>query len=131
MDCGLSTVDCRRSIVDSPQKLITDNRLHMANIPLEHFLIIAAALFVIGALIIITKKNVIVVLMGIELIFNAANINLVAFSQYDPELLKGNMFALFIIVIAAAEAAVALAIILKVYHHFKTANIDEIRDLKG
>lgn len=99
--------------------------------PLEHFLFIAAALFSIGMMIVITKKNVIVVLMGIELILNSANINLVAFSQYDGRLLQGNMFALFIIVIAAAEAAVALAIILKVYHHFRTANLDEINQLKG
>src|SRR5690349_2661957 len=100
-------------------------------IPLEHFLFIAAALFCIGMMIVTTKKNVIVVLMGIELILNSANINLVAFSQYDQQLLQGNMFALFVIVIAAAEAAVALAIILKVYHYFSTANIDEIDKLKG
>lgn len=100
-------------------------------IPLEHFLFIAALLFCIGLAIVITKKNVVVVLMGIELILNAANINLVAFSQYDQGLLKGNMFALFIIVIAAAEAAVALAIILNVYHHFRTANVDEVKELKG
>ena len=100
-------------------------------IPLEHFLFIAAALFCIGVAIVITKRNVIVVLMGIELILNAANINLVAFSQYDQDMLKGNMFALFIIVIATAEAAVALAIILKAYDYFKTANMDEIKDLKG
>jgi NADH:ubiquinone oxidoreductase subunit K len=100
-------------------------------VPLEHFLFISAALFCIGLAIVITKKNAIVILMGIELILNAANINLVAFSQYDQVSLKGNMFALFIIVIAAAEAAVALAIVLKVYHYFKTANIDEINELKG
>jgi len=99
--------------------------------PLEHFLFISASLFCIGMMIVITKKNVIVVLMGIELILNAANINLVAFSQYDGRLLQGNMFALFIIVVAAAEAAVALAIVLKVYHHFGTANLDEIDHLKG
>lgn len=100
-------------------------------VPLEHFLFIAAAMFCIGIAIVITKRNVIVILMGIELILNAANINLVAFSQYDPDRLKGNMFALFIIVIATAEAAVALAIILKAYDYFKTANLDEIKDLKG
>lgn len=100
-------------------------------IPLEHFLIISAILFCTGIAIVIMKRNVVVILMGIELILNAANINLVAFSQYDNTMLKGNMFALFIIVIAAAEAAVALAIILNVYHHFQTANIDEIKELKG
>jgi len=99
--------------------------------PLNLFLLTSAALFAIGIAIVITKRNAIMVLIGIELILNAANINLVAFGQYDPELLAGNMFALFIILVAAAEAAVALAIILKVYQYFKTANIDEINHLKG
>jgi NADH-quinone oxidoreductase subunit K len=98
---------------------------------LDHFLFIAAILFCIGVTIVITKKNAVVVLMGIELILNAANINLVAFSQYDQSMLRGNMFALFIIVVAAAEAAVALAIIIKAYHYFKTVNIDEVNELKG
>lgn len=100
-------------------------------IPLEHFLFISAALFCIGLAIVVMKKNAIVVLMGIELILNAANINLVAFSQYDPQMLRGNMFALFIIVVAAAEAAVALAIVFQVYRFYRTANIDEVKELKG
>ena len=100
-------------------------------IPLEHFLFVAAALFTLGVVIVITKRNVILVLMGVELILNAANVNLVAFSQYDSGMMRGNMFALFVIVIAAAETAVALAIILQMYHYFKTANIDEIKKLKG
>jgi NADH-quinone oxidoreductase subunit K len=97
---------------------------------LNHFLFVSAALFSIGLIIIITKRNAIVVLMGIELILNAANINLVAFSRYDQHL-QGQMFALFIIAIAACEAAVALAIIVKVYRYFKTVNLDEINKLKG
>jgi NADH:ubiquinone oxidoreductase subunit K len=68
--------------------------------------------------------------MGIELILNAANLNLVAFSRYDKGL-QGQMFALFIIAIAASEAAVALAIIVKVYRYFKTVNLDEVDKLKG
>ena len=100
-------------------------------IPLDYFLYIAAILFVTGLMIVIIKRNAIMVLMGIELILNAANINLIAFSRYDAELLAGNMFALFVIVVAAAEAAVALAIILKVYQQFNTANIDEVNQLKG
>lgn len=99
-------------------------------IPLEHFLFVSAALFCIGVAIIIIKRNAIVVLMGIELILNAANINLVAFSQHDPHRIQGQMFALFVIVVAAAEAAVALAIVLKVYQHFRTANVDEISSMK-
>jgi NADH-quinone oxidoreductase subunit K len=100
-------------------------------VPLDYFLYIAALLFVTGLMIVIIKRNAIMVLMGIELILNAANINLVAFSRQDPELLAGNMFALFVIVVAAAEASVALAIILKVYQQFQTANIDEVNELKG
>ncbi|MEO1053802.1 MAG: NADH-quinone oxidoreductase subunit NuoK [Bacteroidota bacterium] len=100
-------------------------------IPIEHYLILSALLFCIGVVAIITKKNVIVVLMGIELILNAANINLVAFSQYDHVQIQGQVLTLFVIVVAAAEAAVALAIILRVYAHYQSVNIDEIKDLKG
>lgn len=100
-------------------------------IPLEHYLFIGAALFCIGIVIIITKRNAIVVLMGIELILNAANINLVAFSNYDANLLQGQLFAMFVIVVAAAEAAVALAIVLKVYYYFQTVHLDKINELKG
>ena len=100
-------------------------------IPVEHYIIISAALFCIGIVAVITKKNAIVVLMGIELMLNAANINLVAFSQMDGGLLQGQFFALFVMVIAASEAAVGLAIILKVYNYYKTTALDEINELKG
>lgn len=100
-------------------------------IPIEHYLILSALLFCIGLIIVIIKKNAIVVLMGIELILNAANINLVAFSHYDPGLIQGQVFSLFAIVIAAAEAAVAMAIVFKVYNFYKTSNISEVDDLKG
>lgn len=95
-------------------------------IPLEHIILLSAALFSIGILAVITKRHAVVVLMGIELIFNAANLNLVAFSRYDPSLLQGQLFSLFVIVVAAAEAAVALAIVLRVYQYFKTANLNEV-----
>ena len=98
-------------------------------IPLEHYLVISAALFCIGVAIVITKKNIIIILVGIELILNAANINFVAFSQFDKEL-NGQVFALFVMIVAAAEAAVALAIIVQVYKHFKTSNLTEINKLK-
>ncbi len=103
----------------------------MASIPLEHLLLLSAALFCIGMLAIITKRHAIAVLMGIELIFNAANLNLLAFSQHDPRLLQGQVFALFVIVIAAAEAAIALAIILKVYQYFNTVNVNEVDTSRG
>lgn len=98
----------------------------LTQIPLEHILLLSAALFTIGVLAVITKRHAVVVLMGIELIFNAANLNLVAFSRHDPQLIQGQMFSLFVILVAAAEAAVALAIVLKVYQHFKTANLNQI-----
>jgi NADH:ubiquinone oxidoreductase subunit K len=99
-------------------------------IGVEKFLIVSAALFCIGMVIIMTKKNSIVVLMGIELILNAANINLVAFSRYDEQL-QGQMFALFVIVIAASEAAVALAIILNLYNYLKNPDPGNADQLKG
>lgn len=103
----------------------------MASVPLEHLLLLSAALFSIGVLTIVTKRHAVAVLMGIELIFNAANLNLIAFSQHDPNLLQGQVFALFVIVIAAAEAAVALAIVLKVYQYFNTVNVNEVDASQG
>ena len=100
-------------------------------IPLEYYLYIGAFLFCAGVVLVLTKRNAIVVLMGIELIFNAANINLVAFSQFDPQRLQGQVFTLFVVVIAAAEATIALAIVLKVYQRFKTIRLDELNELKG
>lgn len=94
-------------------------------------MILSACLFSIGLVIVIVKKNAIVVLMGIELILNAANINLVAFSRYDPALLQGQVFSLFVIVIAAAEAAVAMAIVFKVYNYYNTSNISKVDELRG
>ncbi len=101
----------------------------MEEIPLEHILLLSAVLFSLGILAVITKRHAVVVLMGIELIFNAANLNLVAFSRYDASLLQGQLFALFVMVVAAAEAAVALAIVLRVYRYFKTANLNQINHL--
>jgi len=98
-------------------------------IPIEHFLILAGLLFIIGLVIVITKKNAIMVLIGIELMLNGANLNLVTFSASDPNI-GGQMLALFVILIAAAEAAVALAIILNVYKYYRTSNVDEVNELK-
>lgn len=99
-------------------------------IPISHFLILSAILFCFGLTIVIIKKNAIVVLMGIELILNASNINLVAFSQFDGNNIQGQVFSLFVIVIAAAEAAVAMAIILKIYGYYQSVDLDEIEALK-
>lgn len=100
-------------------------------IPLEHFLLLSAFLFCIGLAIIIIKRHMVVVLMGIELILNAANLNLIAFSQYDPERIQGQFFALFVIIVAASEAAIALAIVIQVYRHFQTVNLDQVKELNG
>ncbi|GAA4428619.1 NADH-quinone oxidoreductase subunit NuoK [Pontibacter saemangeumensis] len=101
----------------------------MEEIPLEHILLLSAALFSLGVMAVITKRHAVVVLMGIELIFNAANLNLVAFSRYDATLMQGQLFSLFVMVVAAAEAAVALAIVLRVYQYFRTANLNQINQL--
>ncbi len=100
-------------------------------IGLSHFLVISAALFCLGIMAVLTRKNAVNVLMGVELILNSANINLVAFSKYSTGNLNGHIFAIFIIVVAAAEAAIALAIVLSMYRIMKTVNLDRADTLKG
>jgi NADH:ubiquinone oxidoreductase subunit K len=102
----------------------------MNHIPIHHYLLVGAALFCIGLAVAVTKRHFIGILLGIELMLNAVNINLVAFSRHDPERLSGQLFALFVIVVAAAEVTVALAIILRVYGQFKTVDPDEVSELK-
>ena len=97
---------------------------------IQNYLIIAALLFSIGLAVAVTKRNAILVLMGIELMLNAVNLNLIAFSQYDPDRLQGQMFALFVMVIAAAEITVALAITLKIYDYFKNIDLEATNELK-
>lgn len=98
---------------------------------LTHFLIVGAILFGLGLMAILSKRNVIMVLMGVELILNSANINLVAFSRFTELSLDGHMIGLFVIIMAAAEAAVALAIVLNIYNRFKSINLDDISLMKG
>jgi len=100
-------------------------------ITLTDYLIVSAALFCTGLFIILSKRNAIQVLIGIELMLNAANLNLVAFSKYDKINNGGQIFTLFSITLAAATTAVALAIILNVYRRYKTIDpgkIDELKD---
>jgi NADH:ubiquinone oxidoreductase subunit K len=99
-------------------------------IPIEHYIILSAALLVIGLMIIIVKRNAIMILAGVELILNAANVNLVGFSIHDPSL-TGQMMSLFVIVIAVAESAVALAIIYRIYRERGTSDMDELTELNG
>lgn len=99
-------------------------------ITLTDFMMVSAVLFCIGLFIIVSKKNAIQVLIGIELMLNAAILNLVAFGKYDRLNNSGQVFALFAIILAAATTAVALAIILNVYKQYKTINPDQIKRLK-
>jgi NADH-quinone oxidoreductase subunit K len=100
-------------------------------IGLGHYLVISAALFSLGIMAVLTRRNAVNVLMGIELILNSANINLVAFSRFSAGNLNGQVFAAFIIVIAAAEAAVGLAIVLSMYRLLKSVSLDKADSLKG
>ena len=88
-------------------------------------------LFSFGIYAVTTRRNAIAVLLGIELILNAANINFVAFARYGIFSMDGQIFALFIIIMAAAEAAVALAIVLNIYNNFRSINVDEASSLKN
>jgi len=100
------------------------------NVGLNHFLIVSTILFSFGIFGIVTRKNAVMVLMGIELVLNAANINFVAFARYGSFGYNGQVMALFVIVLAAAEAAIALAIVLNIYKTFTTVNVDEINRMK-
>lgn len=97
------------------------------------YLLLSALLFAIGLGGALARRNAIIVLIGIELMLNAANLNFIAFWRYgpNPEALTGILFVLFSIGIAAAEAAVGLAIIIAVYRHYRTTNLDRITSLKG
>ena len=100
-------------------------------IGLSHYLVVAAALLSLGVLGLLTRRNAVNVLMSVELILNSANINLVAFSRFGSGSLDGQVFAVFVIVVAAAEVAVALAIVLTMYRLKRTPNLDEADILKG
>lgn len=97
----------------------------------EHMLYLGAFLFCSGLMVIIIKKNAIMMLIGIELMLNASNLNLVAFNQLYPTNYDGQIFALFVIIVAVCETAVGLAIILKVYRYYHTSVPGEISELKG
>jgi NADH-quinone oxidoreductase subunit K len=98
-----------------------------------NYLLVSAVLFAIGLAGALVRRNAILVLIGIELMLNAANLNFIAFWRYspNPEALTGVMFALFSIGVAAAEAAVGLALIITVYRHFHTTDLDRIDSMRG
>ena len=100
-------------------------------VPLSYYLVLGAALFMTGMFGALTRRNAIAILMAIELMLNAVNISFVALSRYLPGTgLEGQVFAIFVIAVAAAEAAVGLAIVLGLYRNFKTVNVDEIKLMK-
>jgi NADH-quinone oxidoreductase subunit K len=101
--------------------------------PLANYLLVSALLFSIGLAGALTRRNAILVLVGIELMLNSANLNFIAFWRYgpNPEALTGMMFAIFAIGVAAAEAAVGLALIISIYRHYKTTNLDQINSMRG
>jgi NADH-quinone oxidoreductase subunit K len=112
----------------------------LAQVGLHHYLILAAMLFVCGLATMMLKRNAIGILMGVELILNAANVNLVAFNRFRFAVdaggtgglrLDGQVFAIFVIILAAAEAAVALAIFLSFYNNFTTIDVERGTQLKG
>jgi NADH-quinone oxidoreductase subunit K len=99
---------------------------------LAPFVCLSAFLFACGAVCVLTKRNAIGILMGVELILNAANVNFVAAARYNPAFrMEGQVFALIVIVLAAAEAAVALAIFLNFYNNHATIDVDQAEELKG
>ncbi|MCS6822012.1 MAG: NADH-quinone oxidoreductase subunit NuoK [Microscillaceae bacterium] len=89
-------------------------------------LLLAAFLFCVGIFLVLTKRNAILILIGVELMLNAANLNFVFFSQYDKHL-QGQIFALFILAVAVSEVAIALALLVKIYKYYQTINLDEIK----
>ncbi len=102
----------------------------MLNVGLTHFLVISVVLFSLGMYGVITRKNAVMVLMGIELILISANINFIAFAKFGNFGLQGQIMALFVIVLAAAEAAIALAIVINIYKTITNINVDEIDSLR-
>ncbi|MEM6805886.1 MAG: NADH-quinone oxidoreductase subunit NuoK [Bacteroidota bacterium] len=98
---------------------------------LEAFLVLSILLFSLGIFLILSRRNAIMALMGVELILNAANVNFVAFAQYDKIDLDGQMAALFVMALAAAEVAVALAIILQAYRSFGNIDLGKLDKLNG
>ena len=104
----------------------------MTPVGINHYLLLGALLFVCGAVCMATKRNAIGILMGVELVLNGATVNFIAFAHYSTAFeMEGQIFGLFVIVLAAAEAAVALAIVLNFYNNHMTVDVDTAEELKG
>lgn len=98
---------------------------------IQHYLTISAIIFVLGLYTVVTKRNALGILLGTELVLNAAALNIVIFGHFSNQEVAGSIYALFVIVLAAAEAAVALAIGLMIYRHYKTIDTTVVSELKG
>ena len=96
---------------------------------LNNYLFVSVILFSLGLFGVIKRRNGVAILMGVELILNAANLNFLAFARFGGMNMAGHVYALFVIVLAAAEAAVALAIIINIFNNYKTINIDQVSEL--
>jgi NADH-quinone oxidoreductase subunit K len=102
-----------------------------AGIPVQYFLILAAVMFFTGIYGFLTRRNLITMLMSVELILNSVNINFLAFNRYlFPHKLEGMFFSMFVIAVAACEAAVAIAIIINIYRRFSTINVEDVNEMK-
>lgn len=100
--------------------------------PLTFYLTISATLFVLGLVCMLTRRNAVALLLGVELVLNSANLNFVAFARFTrAPLLEGQLAAIFVIILAAAEAAVAMAIVLNLYRSHRTIDIDTVNELQG
>ena len=98
--------------------------------PLQNMMIVAAIFFVCGLYTLMSRRNAVAVLMGVELVLNAANLNFIAIAQYTSAPISGNTFALFVILLAAAEAAVALAIVIGIYQNFHRVDVDRTTEMR-
>ncbi len=103
----------------------------MTEIGLNHFLILSLIVFALGLYCVLTRRNAIGILMGVELVLNAANINYLAFSRYSAGSYDGQVFAVFVIMLAAAEATIGLAIVLGIYQQFQSIDVEATETLKG
>ena len=101
----------------------------MSSVPIEHYLVLASILFMIGVIGVLTRRNALVILMSVELMLNAANLTFLAFSRLHGDQ-QGHVMVFFVIAVAAAEAAVGLAIVLSIFRHKRSVNVDDIRALR-
>jgi NADH:ubiquinone oxidoreductase subunit K len=102
-----------------------------SGIPMQYFLVVSTIMFFVGIFGFLTRKNLITMLMSVELILNSVNINFVVFNRYlYPDKLQGHFFSLFIIAVAACEAAVAIAIIINIYRRFSNIDVENVNEMK-